>query len=458
MEKSGVMNMTQGKIMPILFSFTLPIMLSGFLQQLYGAMDSAVVGQFDGPDALGAIGATASLTNLILSLFIGIATGAGIVVAQFIGANDKKEVSRAVHTSYAFGIAGGIFLMIFGCLFSGSILMLMSVPEDIYPLANKYMTIYFLGAVPSLIYNFGSGILRAAGDSKRPLYYLAAAAAINIIFNLIFVIVFHMGVTGVAISTIMSQTVSAFLVTRRLMKTDEYIKLRLKAIKFHKKMLLRIVKIGIPAGIQGAVFSFSNTVIQSTINTFGKAAVAGCSASSQVENFVYMVMNSISVASTTFIGQNFGAGKFDRCHEGMKKSFAFVTVVGIFLGALMGVFRIPLLKIFTDNQNALLYGEERIIVFAATYFLCGIMDVLSGTIRGFGNSFSPMLICLIGVTGSRMLWIFSVLPFKREIATVYAAFPVSWIITIAALWIYYIFYRKKVKGKYEAMFAENIKI
>jgi len=445
--------MTSGAVMPLLLRFTFPIMLSGLLQQLYGAVDTAVVGRFSGPEALGAIGATSSLTNLILALFIGMSTGAGIIVAQFIGAEDKKSVSQAVHTAFAFSIAGGLFLMFFGGFFSGKILQLMSVPDEILPLSKTYMTIYFLGSVPSLIYNFGAGILRASGDSKRPLYYLIVATVVNITFNLIFVIVFHLGVKGVAISTIMSQTITAILVVLRLKKTDDMVKLSINKIKFHKKMFLKIVMIGVPAGIQSSVFSFSNTIIQSTINTFGKSAVAGCAASSQVENFVYMVMNAISVASTTFISQNFGAGKFNRCSDGMKKSFVFVTAVGVMLGAALYLFKIPLLGLFTEDSDALRLGSQRLIVFAFTYFLCGIMEILSGAIRGYGDSLSPMLISLVGVAGSRMLWIFTVLPFKRAISTVYAAFPISWFITTIALSVRYVIYKKKLKERHQKAFS-----
>ena len=452
-KNNGGINMTSGAVMPLLLRFTFPIMLSGLLQQLYGAVDSAVVGRFSGPEALGAIGATSSLTNLILALFMGMSTGASIIVAQFIGAEDKKGVSQAVHTAFAFSIAGGLFLMFFGGFFSGKIIKLMSIPKEILPLAKTYMTIYFLGSVPSLVYNFGAGILRASGDSKRPLYYLIVASVVNITFNLIFVIVFHLGVKGVAISTIISQTITAILVVSRLRKTGEIIKFSIKKIKVNKKVFLKIVMIGVPAGIQSSVFSFSNTIIQSTINTFGKSAVAGCAASSQVENFVYMVMNAISVASTTFISQNFGAGKFNRCSEGMKKSFVFVTAVGVVLGMSLYLFRIPLLALFTEDPDALVLGSQRIIVFAFTYFICGIMEILSGAIRGYGDSLSPMLISLVGVAGSRMLWIFTVLPFRRAISTVYVAFPISWSVTIIALSVRYIIYKRKLKERYQKAFS-----
>lgn len=453
-KNESVINMTKGAVLPLLVRFMIPIMLTNLLQTFYGMVDSAVVGNFNGPNALGAIGATSSLTNLILALFIGISTGAGIIVAQRIGAEDDRGVNLAVHTSFAFALAGGVFLMIFGGIFSGKILRLMSTPEEIYPLANIYMTIYFMGAVPSLVYNFGAGILRAVGDSKRPLYYLACATVVNITFNLIFVIVFDLGVAGVAISTVMSQTVSAFLVVRQLVKSEDCIKLNIREIKFHKRMFINILKIGVPSGIQSSVFSFSNTIIQSTINSFGSAAVSGCAASAQIESFQYMIMKSISLASTTFISQNYGAGKFKRCSEGMKKSFVLITAVGLVLGAFMMTFRFELLKIFTADAVSLNYGSQRIVIFAATYFLCGIMEILSGTICGYGDAFSPMLITLIGVTGSRMLWIFAVLPFRRAISTVYMAFPVSWSITIIALSIRYIMYRKHLKVRREKAFSE----
>ena len=443
-------NMTEGKILPLLIKFTLPIMASGFLQQFYGAMDSVVVGRYSGQEALGAVGSTASLTNLILAVFIGMSTGAGIVIAQLVGAEDKDGIKKAVHTSFALSLVCGVFLMIFGSFASGKILELMSTPKEILPLAREYMFIYFLGSVPSFVYNFGSGILRAAGDSKRPFYYLCAATVIKIVLNLIFVIVFKMSVRGVAISTVISQTVSAVLVVKQLMKTKGDIKLVLKDIKFHKKTLLRIIKIGFPAGIQSSVFSFSNTVIQSAVNSFGKVAVAGCTASAFVENFVYIALNSVSLAETTFIGQNYGAGKNDRCHKGFKISVALVVIGGIFLGGILLAFKKELIGLFIKNDaETLAAGMERLTVFGFTYFLCGTMDVLCGAMRGYGDSFSPMLISLIGVTGSRMLWIFAVLPLKRFIYVLYMAFPVSWIITLVPLFFRYRSTQRKLNSQWE---------
>ena len=440
------MIMTEGKILPLLIKFTIPIMLSGFLQQFYGAMDSVVVGRFTGQEALGAVGATSSLTNLILSVFIGMSTGAGIVIAQLIGAEDEGGIKKAVHTSVALSLVCGVFLTGFGCMMSGRILALMNTPEDIFPLAREYMFIYFLGSVPSLIYNFGSGILRASGDSKRPLYYLFVATVVNIFFNLIFVIVLRLGVKGVAISTVISQTVSAVLVSRKLITTETEVHLNIRDIKFDGKTLKRILKIGLPAGLQGSVFSFSNTVIQSTVNSFGKAVVAGCTASSGIENFVYITMNSVSLAETTYIGQNYGAGKIERCHKGFKISVALVTLGGIFLGALLVIFKRQFIELFIKNSpETVAAGMERLTVFGYTYFLCGIMDVLCGAMRGYGDSFSPMIMALVGVTGSRMLWIFTALPFKREVFVLFLAFPISWIVTIIPLFIKYRSMMKKMR-------------
>lgn len=444
-DNSGMI-MTEGKILPLLIKFTIPIMLSGFLQQFYGAMDSVVVGRFTGQEALGAVGATSSLTNLILSVFIGMSTGAGIVIAQLIGAEDEGGIKKAVHTSVALSLVCGVFLTGFGCMMSGRILALMNTPEDIFPLAREYMFIYFLGSVPSLIYNFGSGILRASGDSKRPLYYLFVATVVNIFFNLIFVIVLRLGVKGVAISTVISQTVSAVLVSRKLITTETEVHLNIRDIKFDGKTLKRILKIGLPAGLQGSVFSFSNTVIQSTVNSFGKAVVAGCTASSGIENFVYITMNSVSLAETTYIGQNYGAGKIERCHKGFKISVALVTLGGIFLGALLVIFKRQFIELFIKNSpETVAAGMERLTVFGYTYFLCGIMDVLCGAMRGYGDSFSPMIMALIGVTGSRMLWIFTALPFKREVFVLFLAFPISWIVTIIPLFIKYRSLMKKMR-------------
>lgn len=442
-------NMTEGSILPLLIRFTIPIMFSALLQTLYGSVDSAIVGKFAGPVYLAAVGSTSSVTNLILALFVGMSSGAGIVIAQLIGADDKEGLHKAVHTTIALSLAGGVFLTFFGVMFSKEILRLMGTPEEVLPFANLYMSIHFAGSVPTMLYNFGSGILRASGDSKNPLKFLIFTSIINVALNLIFVIAFDLHVIGVALATVICQTVSAVLVIRLLIKTDAGIKLNIRKIRFHKRMLIKIVKIGLPAGIQSSAFSFSNTVIQSTVNSFGKAAVAGCAASAQVENFVYLIMNSVSIAITTFTGQNFGAKRLDRCKKGFKISLFSVAVIGILLGVILMVGLESFIRIFTDDPEAIVYGTQRLMVIGMTYSICGIMEVLSGSMRGYGDSFSPMLICLFGVTASRMLWIFTVLPFKREIFMVYLAFPISWFITAVILLSRYVYLRKKLKREFQ---------
>lgn len=442
--KRESMNLTEGKILPLIVKFMIPLMLSSLLQQLYGAVDSAVVGKFSGAEALAAVGATAPITHLILALFIGMSMGAGIITAQLIGAKDDEGVEKAVHTSVALGIISGLFLMVFGVILAGPLLKLMNTPKEVLPLAKTYMSIYFLGSVPSIFYNFAASILRAAGDSKNPLKFLCIATVINIVFNLIFVIVFKMGVVGVAVSTIISQTVSAYLALRLLLKTNEVVKLSLSKIGIDKHMLKRIVIIGVPAGIQGATFNFSNTIIQSTLNSFGKAAVAGGAASGQIEGFLYLIMNAVALSATTFVGQNFGAKKLDRCRSGTRVCLFLVIFLGFLLGLLTTIFSEELIRMFVSETESVICGKERLVIIAISYFICGIMEVISYSLRGYGDSFAPMVISLLTVPGVRIFWCFAVLPIFRTVEMLYVAFPVSWLITTVVLTVRYIIFRKKV--------------
>ncbi len=444
-EKRKSMDLTQGKILPLIIKFMIPLMLTSLLQQLYGAVDSMIVGKFSGAEALAAVGATAPITHLILALFIGMSTGAGIITAQLIGARDDEGIEKAVHSSVALSVISGLFLMVFGVIFSGPLLKLMNTPEEILPLAKSYMSIYFLGSVPSVFYNFAASILRAAGDSKNPLKFLCVATVVNIVFNLIFVIVFKMGVVGVAVSTIISQTVSAYLALRLLLKTNEEIKLVPSKIGIDRHMLKRIIVIGVPAGIQGATFSFSNTIIQSTLNSFGKAAVAGGAASGQIEGFLYLIMNAVALSATTFVGQNYGAKKLERCKSGTKVCLLLVIFLGLLLGLLTTFFAEGLIRMFVSETESVICGKERLVIIAVTYFMCGIMEVISYSLRGYGDSFAPMVISLLTVPGVRILWCFAVLPLFRTVEMLYVAFPVSWGITAIVLTARYITFRKKIK-------------
>lgn len=446
--KRKSMDLTQGKILPLIIKFMIPLMLTSLLQQLYGAVDSAVVGKFSGAEALAAVGATAPITHLILALFIGMSTGAGIIVAQLIGARDDEGIEKAVHTSVALSIVCGLFLMIFGVILAGPLLKLMNTPEEVLPLAKTYMSIYFLGSVPSVFYNFAASILRASGDSKNPLNFLCVATVVNIVFNLIFVIVFKMGVAGVAVSTIISQTVSAYLALRLLLKTNEVIKLKPTKIRIDRHMLKRIVVIGVPAGIQGGAFSFSNTVIQSTLNSFGKAAVAGGAASGQIEGFLYLIMNAVALSATTFVGQNYGAKKLERCRRGTKTCLFLVMFLGLLLGLLTTFFAEGLIRMFVSETESVIYGAERLVIISVTYFMCGIMEVISYSLRGYGDSFAPMVISLLTVPGVRVLWCLAVLPLFRTVEMLYVAFPVSWASTGIVLFIRYLYMRKKITKRF----------
>ena len=453
-EKKIRENLCEGPFLPKIITYTIPIILTSLLQLLFNAADLMVLGQLRGNDSVGAVGATGSLISLIVSLFTGLAIGAGVCVAQGIGARDDSRVSRAVHTAIPAAVFGGALLTVIGVFLSTWFLKLMSTPENLLEQASLYMKIYFAGIIPMLVYNFGAAVLRSAGDTKSPLLYLSIAGVLNLILNMIFVAGFGMAVDGVAWATTISQTVSCILVLRKLMHREDACKLMLKKMKIDGHSLKRIISIGLPAGIQSSLFAISNVTVQSSINSFNLEAVNnGCSAASNIEGFVYMGMNAFQQTATTFVGQNSGARKYKNVGKITGLTLICVTVVGIMLGALGRIFAPQLLSLYLkEGGDAVHYGQIRMNYVCLLYFLCGIMDVLSGVLRGMGKSTVPMVVTIIGACGLRIVWIYTIfqnaahLPVDDRIGVLFTVFPVSWIVTICALGVcFLVIWKKRLK-------------
>ncbi len=445
------LDMCSGPILKKMLVFTLPLMLSSILQLLFNAADIVVVGRFAGDNSLAAVGSTTALVNLLTNLFVGLSIGANVTAARLYGAKQNDALSRTVHTSIAVSLISGVILTFIGFFGAEKMLVLMSTPPEITELAAVYLRIYFLGITALMVYNFGSAILRAIGDTKRPLYYLMASGAVNVVLNLIFVICFKMDVAGVALATVISQCLSAALVVRCLMKEQGAIRLVLRSIKIYRQELLSIIRIGLPAGFQGIVFSLSNVVIQSAVNLFGNVVVAGNSAAANIEGFVYVAMNSFYQAVLSFMSQNFGAGNYKRLNKILITGELCVTAVGLLLGNLAVIFGEQLLRIYSDSPDVIAAGMIRLRYISRLYALCGIMDVLVGALRGIGCSIMPMIVSVIGACGLRLLWIATVftIPEYHSVETVFLSYPITWIITASVHLICYIIVRKRVKRLYE---------
>ncbi len=427
-------DMTHGPLLKQIVFYTIPIILTGILQLLFNAADLVVVGQYCGSISVGAVGATGPVINLITNLFIGFSVGSGVSVAHAIGAGRDEEVRRIVRTSIPLAFICGIILTVVGIVGAEFILTLMDTPETALKLSATYMKIYFCGITSSMLYNFGAAILRAAGDTRSPLIHLTVAGVINVILNLIFVIAFNMDVAGVALATSISQTVSAVLILRTLMKRTDACKLILKEMHIYSRQLYKIFRIGFPAGIQGSLFSISNVLIQSSVNSFGEIAMSGNAAAGNIEGFVYTSMNSVTQSALNFTGQNHGAGKYDRVKKTAFVSLGFVTFIGLLLGISAYNFSRPLLSIYiTDSQEAIQYGITRLLYIAVPYFLCGIMDVSTGLLRGLGSSVLPMIITVAGVCGFRIVWIYTVFSMAQyhTLEVLYLSYIISWSMTFA---------------------------
>ncbi len=450
-QKKYEMDMCSGSILKKMLMFTLPLMLSSILQLLFNAADIVVVGRFAGDNSLAAVGSTTALINLLTNLFVGLSIGANVTAARNYGGKREDALSRTVHTAVTISIVSGIILTVIGVVGTKEMLRLMSTPDEIIDLAADYLRIYFAGITATTIYNFGSALLRAIGDTKRPLYYLLAAGAVNVVLNLLFVIVFKMDVSGVALATIISESLSAFLVIRCLMRETGAIKLELKKLRVHKAELVSIIRIGLPAGFQGIVFALSNVVIQSSVNLFGNIVVAGNSAAANIEGFVYMAMNSFYQATLSFMSQNFGAGQYKRLNKILACGELCVVVVGLVLGNAAVLFGNQLLRIYSDSPEVIAAGMVRLHYISKVYFLCGIMDVLVGALRGIGYSVLPMVVSLLGACGLRLLWIATVfqIPQFHKVEVVYLSYAITWIITAGVHFLCYVIVRKKVTRKYE---------
>ncbi len=442
-------DMCNGPILKKMLLFAVPLMFSSIMQLLFNAADIIVVGKFAGDDSLGAVGSTSSLINLLVNLFIGLSVGANVLTARYFGARQEKDLDETVHTAMAISVVSGIVLTIVGIIGAPMILKLMGTPDDILNLAVIYLRVYFIGMTAMMIYNFGAAILRAMGDTKRPMYFLMLAGIINVVLNLIFVIVFKMDVAGVALATTISQCISAFLVVRCLMRGENGIKLVLKNIGFTKEKLIKILQIGLPAGFQGTLFSLANVVIQSSINSFGKIVVTGSSAAANIEGFVYVAMNAFHQAAISFTSQNVGAGKYERVNKILYTALGCVTVVGVVLGNLSYIFGEPLLGFYSDSPEVIEQGMIRLSFICTTYALCGVMDVMVGSLRGLGYSIVPMIVSLIGACAFRIIFLATV--FKMDafhhIETVYLTYPISWIMTFSAHVVCFIIIKKRLNKR-----------
>ncbi len=442
------MDLCDGSIVKKLLLFTLPIMLSSMLQLLFNAADVAVVGKFAGDASLAAVGSTTALINLLTNVFIGLSVGTNVVTARHFAAKEEREVSKTVHTSIYISIVGGIILTVIGIIFAPMILTLMGSPDEVLDLAAKYLRIYFLGMTATTLYNFGSSVLRAIGDTRRPLIFLIISGIINVVLNLLLVATpLAMGVAGVAIATAISQCVSAVLVVICLMKEKSSVHLDWKKVKIHKEKLIIILKIGLPAGIQGSLFSLSNVVIQSAVNSFGKIVIAGNSAAANLEGFVYVAMNSFHQSAITFISQNVGAQKYKRINRIIFISIGCVTVVGVILGGSVAFFGKYLLRIYSSSPDVITAGVLRLKYICIVYFLCGIMDVLVGILRGLGKSITPMIVSLMGACVFRLVWVYTIFQIERFhlIETIYISYAISWILTALTHTIVLISTRKHLK-------------
>ncbi len=433
MRKDMTMDMCSGPLFGNLLRFSVPLMLSGILQLLFNSADIIVLGQFAGGNAMAAVGSTSSLNHLIVNLFLGLSSGGSVVVAQYFGMKSQTDIEESVHTSILLGLISGLVLVAVGLLLAEPMLTLMGTTSDLIDQAVLYMRIVFVGMPAMMVYDFGAGILRAVGDTRRPLLYLLAGGIVNIGLNLFFVLVFHMGVEGVAIGTVMSQCMSAFLVIRCLMSTEDSYGLKLRRLRIVKAKLLRILRIGVPTGVQGAVFSISNVLIQSAINSFDSSTiVAGNTASVNIENFVYTAMNAVYQAALTFTSQNVGAHNAKRINPIMWLSSLLSAAVGLILGVTAVVFGTQLLSIYSPEPEIVAYGLDRLRLIGLTYFLCGLMDTVCGCIRGMGTSIAPTLISLTGACGLRIVWIFTIFASTRSLFILYLSYPVSWFVTYAA--------------------------
>lgn len=440
-------DMTEGPLLPKILSFSGPLILTGILQLLYNAADVIVVGNYAGHEALAAVSSTGALINLLVNVFMGLSVGASVAVARNYGARDVIALRKAEHTAMTLALFMGVGVGAFGFLLARPLLQLMDSPPDVIDGAALYVRIYFLGMPANMLYNFGAATMRAVGDTKRPLYYLMIAGLINVGLNLLLVIVFKMSVAGVAIATVVSQVVSMVLVLMCLLRTRGVTQLNLRECRIDGKSLREIIRIGLPAGLQGSLFSISNVLIQSSVNSFGSLVVAGNGVAANIEGFVYTAMNAQHQADMTFASQNYGAGKPERVKRTLVCCLGIVTVTGLGMGLLFRLFGTELMSLYNSEPQVIAYGLIRMDLIMPTYFLCGLMDVMVGHLRGIGYSVMPMIVSLTGACLLRIVWILTIFAANPTLTVLYLSYPISWAVTFAIhLACYFLVARKKVTG------------
>lgn len=438
-------SMVTGVIWKQLLLFFFPIMLGSLFQQLYNTVDAIVVGQFVGTDALAAVGGSAAnILNLLIGFFTGVSSGATVIISQYFGANDRNGVSRALHTAMLFAIVGGAVITVLGLVGTEFMLRLMDTPEDTLTASALYLRIMFLGMVPNMIYNVGSAILRAMGDSKRPLYFLVVACLANVVLDLVFVLVFKMGIAGVAVASILAQAISAVMVIMSLSSSNMEYRFYFKQMRFEKDILSRTIRIGLPAGFQATMYSLSNMLIQASVNRFGTDTVASWVVLGKVDGITWMILGALGIASMTFVGQNYGAGRLDRIQKSLKFSLLIgVAITGGF-GALLLLFGWPLFGLFTSDGKVLEMSMQLLWYFAPFYWMFVPIEIISGALRGMGDTLIPTIITASGICVFRVIWIYTLVPVYNSMFAVSLSYPISWVLTSIAFVIYYMKARKKL--------------
>lgn len=437
--------MSEGKLLPKLLSFSLPLLLTNMLQLTFNTADLIVVGRFAGENSLAAVGSNGAFITLIICILSGMGTGANVLVARYFGAKDQNNLKDTIHTTVIIAVAGGTLVGVIGMLITEPILKLIGTPTEVQKLAAVYLRIYFAGVPIIALYNFTSAILRAVGDTKRPLYFLALAGILNVIMNLIFVVVFRLDVAGVAIATVASQCISCVLTVRCLIKSDTIYKLDIRSLRFSGKHFRQLMRIGLPAGIQGSFFSLSNMTIQSAINSFGAMAMAGNSAGTSIEGFLFCAQDSITQAALTSVSQNVGAGKIDRTKKAVMECALLEITISLLLCSISISFRHQLIGIYTQDAEAIAAGATRLLINGIIYFMNGLMNMMTGVMRGHGFDILPTVVTLLGICAFRVLWVYTVFSWNPTLTTLYTSYPVSWTITTTAHVICYFSVRKTVK-------------
>lgn len=439
--------MTCGPFFKKIMIFSVPLIMTGILQLAYNTADVVVVGRFVGKEALAAVGSTGSLVNLFLNVFLGLSMGSGVMVARHIGARDDGSVSECVHTSMFLSVICGFLIGLIGFFFSGDMLVLMNVPDDVLDLATLYLKVYFMGSPGLLAYNFGASIVRSTGDTKRPLLILGVSGLVNVVLNVVLIVVFKFGVEGVAIATVVSQYLSAAMIIIYLLKINNSCRLIIKNIHINKTELKQILKLGLPAGIQSSLFSVSNVIIQSSVNSFGSVAMAGIAAGSNYDSYIYTGTNAVAQTAMTFTSQNIGAKKIENIGKVYRYCLLFALSIGVVFGIIGTVFSEEIVRFFSDDAGVIQIGAERMRLVIPFFFFCSLMDVAASQIRGMGKSFEPMIVSLIGACGIRVFWVFVILPLDRTLINLYWSYPVSWMITFFAQFImYFILKRRMIKN------------